>query len=69
MSDSDQLAFYTAMSASNKERVMDADMFLKGQIDCRDGKPHEAGKGESYDRGYAAQYEWEQAQGAMTHGD
>lgn len=47
---------------------MNADEFMQGQKDCRDGKPHEAGKGESYDRGYAAQYEWEQVQEAMTRG-
>lgn len=34
--------------------------FVNGQQDCRDGKPHEDGKGASYDAGYAAQYELEQ---------
>ncbi len=64
----DTLEFYTAMSVSNKERVMDTNMFLQGQIDCRDGKPHEAGKGESYDRGYAAQYTHEANMETMTRG-
>lgn len=65
----DQLKFYAAMSLQRKgDNKMDAEMFLQGQIDCRDGKPHQSGKGESYDRGYATQYEWEQVQGAMTDG-
>lgn len=34
--------------------------FVNGQQDCRDGKPHIDGNGESYDRGYACQYELEQ---------
>lgn len=58
---------YLAM-INRREREMDAMMFLKGQEDCRDGKPHQSGKGESYDRGYSAQYEWEQVQEAMSRG-
>jgi hypothetical protein len=46
---------------------MNSDLFLKGQKDCRDGKQHNAGNGEDYDRGYAAQYEWEQIEGAKTN--
>ena len=34
--------------------------FLQGQKDCEAGKPHQEGKSEAYDRGYAAQYELEQ---------
>jgi len=34
--------------------------FAKGQRDCRDGVQHKAGRGESYDQGYAFQYELEQ---------
>ena len=34
--------------------------FLQGQMDCSKGIPHEEGKGEAYDRGYAAEYESEQ---------
>jgi hypothetical protein len=34
--------------------------FIDGQRACKDGKPHESGKSESYDAGYAAQYELEQ---------
>jgi len=40
---------------------MNTELFLQGQKDCQDGKPHEAGKGVDYDRGYACQYELEQA--------
>ena len=36
--------------------------FIDGQQDCRDGKPHFDGKGESYDAGYSAQYELEAQQ-------
>jgi hypothetical protein len=34
--------------------------FMQGQRDCREGIPHQSGKGEAYDRGYAYQYEAEQ---------
>jgi len=37
-----------------------ADDFLQGARDCKDGKPHEAGKSEAYDDGYGAQYSSEQ---------
>jgi len=40
--------------------------FLAGMRDCKDGKAHEAGKGEAYDRGYATQYESEQVQAEMS---
>jgi hypothetical protein len=33
--------------------------FLKGQRDCKDGKPHKSGKSADYDRGYGTQYEAE----------
>ena len=39
---------------------MDTDRFLQGQRDCKEGKPHEAGKPEDYNRGYGSQYEAEQ---------
>ena len=38
--------------------------FIGGQQDCRDGKPHFDGNGESYDAGYSAQYTLEQINGA-----
>ena len=44
---------------------METNDFLQGQEDCREGKSHEAGKSDSYDRGYSTQYEWEQILGAM----
>jgi hypothetical protein len=42
------------------------DEFLKGARDCQEGKPHDDGKGEYYDRGYATQYEMEQIQTAES---
>lgn len=45
----------------DKLSIMD---FLQGQQDCREGVPHEDGKGESYDRGYATEYELEQMRSA-----
>lgn len=36
------------------------DDFIKGQQDCREGIPHTAGT-DAYNRGYATQYEAEQA--------
>lgn len=38
--------------------------FVDGQQDCRDGKPHFDGRGESYDAGYSTQYALEQMNGA-----
>lgn len=40
--------------------------FMRGQKDCRDGLPHREGQSESYDRGYAAQYQLEQVLDART---
>lgn len=57
-----QLQFYTAMSVSNKERVMDKKLFEQGKRDCEEGIPHESGKGDSYDYGYSWQYAKEQEQ-------
>ncbi len=34
--------------------------FIKGQRDCRNGAPHQAGHTESYDNGYSFQYHLEQ---------
>jgi len=39
--------------------------FIQGQKDCAEGIPHQSGKGEDYDRGYAAQYELEQVKAEM----
>tara|TARA_R110002110_G_scaffold415850_1_gene657991 strand:+ start:23009 stop:23149 length:141 start_codon:yes stop_codon:yes gene_type:complete len=39
---------------------MNTEEFLRGQRDCKDGKPH-TDQSKSYNRGYAAQYEMEQA--------
>lgn len=38
--------------------------FIKGQEDCKAGKPHNGGS-ESYNSGYSAQYQLEQIQGAF----
>ena len=46
--------------------MIDGFEFAQGQLDCQDGKPHEKGQSESYDRGYAAQYELEQVQTAES---
>lgn len=43
-------------------------LYLQGMQDCKDGKPHEAGKGESYDRGYNCQYAHEANMEAMSRG-
>jgi len=43
---------------------MNPDEFMQGQKDCANGVPHKAGMSDSYDRGYAAQYEMEQIMGA-----
>ena len=43
-----------------KGNQMDCNEFLRGQRDCMNGEPHKAGMSESYDRGYAAQYQHEQ---------
>ena len=40
--------------------------FLRGQRDCKEGKPHKPVQSEAYDRGYGAQYEKEQVQTEMT---
>ena len=53
-------ALYLALNLT-KVIDMNTELFLQGQKDCQDGKPHEAGKGVDYDRGYACQYELEQA--------
>lgn len=43
-----------------------ADEFMRGQRDCAEGIPHQAGRSESYDRGYASQYEWNELQGEIS---
>jgi hypothetical protein len=48
------------------ETTIDVSEFMQGQRDCRDGVDHKAGQSDSYNRGYATQYEWEQIQSART---
>ena len=43
-----------------------ADDFLRGQRDCKDGIPHKSGQSESYDRGYATEYEKEQVETELS---
>lgn len=45
---------------------LDIDEFVQGSMDCAMGIPHEEGKSESYDKGYAEQYELDQKQGATS---
>lgn len=40
--------------------------FVDGQSDCKEGMPHKSGKGDAYDRGYAAQYELDQINNERT---
>ena len=39
---------------------MNTDEYLRGQRDCKDGKPHKAGQSKDYNDGYGCQYEAEQ---------
>jgi len=43
--------------------------YIKGESDCAEGLAHCSGKGESYDRGYAAQYEREQQESNLSIGE
>lgn len=45
---------------------LNTDDFLQGQIDCIQGIEHKEGMSDSYNRGYAAQYELEQVKDALT---
>lgn len=49
-----------------KSEAKDVSAFIDGQQDCRDGVPHQAGKGESYDMGYRFEYEMGEILGATT---
>jgi len=49
-----------------KMSEINATEFMQGQKDCQDGISHKAGQSESYDRGYAAEYEKEQSITEMT---
>jgi len=46
---------------------MNTDEFMKGQRDCLDNLDHLPGQSESYDRGYAAQYEFNAVRDEMSH--
>ena len=50
---------------STKRKII-SDDFLAGQRDCEQGVPHDSDKSESYNRGYAAQYQHEQNMDALT---
>ena len=45
---------------------MNTDYFLQGQRDCKNGIPHRSGIHEDYDRGYAVEYERQEALTAMS---
>lgn len=65
----DVTPYYKALAELNrKDREMNEMLYLQGMQDCKDGKPHEAGKGESYDRGYSCQYTHEANMEAMSRG-
>lgn len=46
---------------------LDPEAFLAGQRDCMNGIEHQAGRSESYDRGYSTQYTLEQIQTEQTN--
>lgn len=46
--------------------VFYVDNFIQGQQDCKEGKPHQSGRGDAYDDGYQAQYEKEAIQAEMS---
>ncbi len=56
----------TTKKGTEMENPIDVSEFMQGQRDCRDGVDHKAGQSDSYDRGYATQYEYEQIQSART---
>jgi hypothetical protein len=43
--------------------------YIKGESDCAEGLAHCSGKGEAYDRGYAAQSEREQKESNLSIGE
>ena len=48
------------------DQEIDVSEFMQGQRDCKAGIEHKAGQSDSYDRGYATQYELEQIESART---
>jgi len=42
----------------------DAEMYMAGMRDCKDGVPHQDGKGANYDKGYSDEYTIEQMMSA-----
>lgn len=48
----------------NQTQQLNCDDFLRGQRDCQKGA-YKPNQGDSYNRGYAAQYELEQVQDAL----
>ena len=49
--------------------MTEAQKFIQGESDCAKGLAHFSGKGEAYDRGYAAQYEREQQETNQSIGE
>lgn len=54
------------MSEARDMASLDADEFLRGQRDCKDGVPHKPGQSDSYDRGYSTEYEREQIMSELS---
>jgi len=50
------------------KKIESTDDFLRGQKDCQEGIPAKQQQSEDYQRGYAAQYQHEANQDAMTDG-
>ena len=55
--------------AKRLNTMTEAQKFIKGESDCAKGLAHFSGKGEAYDRGYAAQYEREQQETNKSIGE
>ena len=53
------------LAISSARESLDAAMFIQGELDCLNGVAHADGKGNDYDRGYAARYEMEQLLGEI----
>ena len=52
--------------SDSTDKVESAEDFMRGQLDCKTGVPHQAGQSNDYDRGYSAQYTHEQIKAEMT---
>ena len=46
--------------------IINAGDFMRGQRDCQKGVEHKPGQSEDYDRGYRAEYEWQEVKTAIS---